>query len=332
MIARVFYLPESQRELRMRIEALLRQYVYNDIQVERSEIDEDYSDSSSLQVQQHAADYLYLLKASMIRDDDFNIQVVHKTGSWSYLGGYDSRARYNMRLPSTLMEFALPAVAIMDRMVMVPQGMDQELQDPLQFPWFFRPLDLQGVLLVDFSDEDSVREATRKVGLSLKSEIARLCTRHMLTRKLPNPDFVELSRLLAVDERYLEQHRSLFVKPPTVRLHPRITSGATRRDRRSRVSLEIHNDSEVTVERLCVQVEAPSDARNTLVKRFLDLAAGERATISFELTPRATPFCPLEVSFLPSEASHGLDLVPVTLWLEVSDPDARATPETSPGH
>jgi hypothetical protein len=323
MKAEIFFLA-SQQESSGEIESLLRRYVFDRLQVERRAISDDYGRASNSQEHEHSKLYFRFLRASMVRVDELNIVVADDQGNWCYLGG--ERAGYGevkgtnfLKLFHASMASAFPAIAIMDRMVMVPHDIHEAFEKTREFSWFLRPLYLGGVLLVDFRNPESVREAARQVGIRLKEETATLCRRHMLTRRIPTPDFKDLARLLKIDREFLELHRDEMLAS-AAKLTPRIVSGPAQLEKLSRVILEIQNESDQTFDRVHVQVRGPSGTLKAPVVETLDFPAGDEGTrrIQFEVLPKASPYCPLEVFFSLNETNQRFASFPIPVIVDVA--------------
>jgi hypothetical protein len=336
MKAQIFFL-KSQDDYRKEIEPLLRRYVFEDIGVERLMIGDDYCQASPAWEHKNCLLYVELLKASMIKVDNFDVVVGDDRGNWCYMGGghwlgheegysYSSYlgsargwAASYLKLFQNSLNSIFPAIAVMDRMVMVPHGIHEAFEKSRDFSWFLKPLDLNGVLLVDFEAAESVRESVQQTGLWVKREIAKLCRRHMSARRIRKADFRELGALLSVDEKYLEQQEgNIFA--PAIQLTPRIVSGTAQLERTSQVAVEIQNCSELTLERVRVQVKGPRGVLRAPVVNILDLPAGVLGsrTIQFEVFANAYPYCPLEVLFELNEISETYTTFPIPLILEVS--------------
>jgi hypothetical protein len=232
----------------------------------------------------------------MVKVDDFTLMVANDERDLGYVG-YSS-SRYTMRLFHKMIPLAFPAVAIMDRMIMVPQGIQSAFNQPTKFSWFPKPLDLDGMLLVDFQHLEAVHEAARQAGIRLKTEIAKLCRRHMRVNRLREPDFHALSQLLKIDVNFLEKYRNEMLTS-MVKLIPRIVSGTAQIHKTSRVTLEIQNESESVPGRFLIKVEAPLGTLEKPVVAILDFSAGAARTqsIQFEVSPQTLPYCPLKVTF-----------------------------------
>lgn len=315
MNAQVFFL-KKQMELYRQISPLLKRHIFDDesIEIDQLVIDDDYTDTEQCQ------NYLTLLKAGMISTSDFNLMVEDAEGNWSYMGkGYQSSGGTKLlRLLRKSMPAVFPAVSVMDRMVMVPKGIHDELAAE-SFTWMLKPLEMGGVLLVDFQDMDSVREAARQVGMHLRTVIAKLCRRHMLMNRSSSPNFDTLCELLKIEQKYFKKHEEEILAS-MVQLVPKIVSGPTQLGRPSRVILDIRNESEKELEHVRVQVRAPCTAMKVPVVKTLDFPASTAGAqrIQFEISPKAAPYCPLEVLFEISETSQLYAPFSASLILDVS--------------
>lgn len=329
MKAQIFYL-KSQEDLCGEIEPLLRRYVFQDIQVERRAISDTYYNPYGFTDPEweHCRLYHHLLKACMIKVDDFGIVVADGQGRFSYIEAYEGYApglgywRYKRNFLTIFhksMTSAFPAVALMDRMIIVPQRIHEAFEKSRDFSWFLKPLDLEGVLLVDFQDSESVREAIREAGARLKAEIVKLCRRHMLVRKNPSPDFTDLANLLNIDKKLLEELQNEILAS-SAKLTARIVSGPAKLEKLSRVVLEIQNETGNVLDGIRVQVRAPSGTLKVPVAEILNFSGGDAGTrrIQFEVLPKASPYCPLEVLFSLSETNQTCTPFPIPVILDVS--------------
>jgi hypothetical protein len=218
MNAQIFCL-KSQKKIAEEIETLLKRHIFDEIRVSRLELSENPAE----QDRQYCQSFLKLFKASMIKVDDFAILVADGKGRWYYMGGAYQDEPFLLELFQQSMTSLFPAVAIMNRMVMLPHNVGSAFERSRVFPWFVKPRDLDGAVLTDFRHGDAVAEGIRQVGAQLKSDIAKLCKRHMLMRKIKTPDFTDLGLLLDVHPKYLELHRS-DILAPAVNLTARVVS------------------------------------------------------------------------------------------------------------
>lgn len=315
MKAQIFYL-EHQQDMRDELASLLREYVYENIQVEVSGIRFDRMEEGNSQWRAALA-YLNYLKSSMIKVDDFRILVEGSYGYSWYLG-YEGETTHLLKLHPDSVDSVLPAVAVIDRMVMLPQGIREAFDTSREFSFFPRPLDLQGVLMVDFAEPQAIREAVRQVGAQIKSEIEKLCRRYMFVNKILRPDYNDLSRLLKIDKRFFERFADELFQP-SVRLTPRIISGPARRGQQTQIVLEIQKESEDALGIVNVQVRGPADTLAAPVAEYVDFSAGmsQIQKIQFEIFPTTSPYCPFEVLMVPNDTNQKYTPFPIPLILDV---------------
>jgi hypothetical protein len=301
MITQIFCL-RSQKAVARKVESLLRKLIYPELEVELKEISDDYNTYSDYKEHENCGLFLRLFKASMIRVDDFAIVVSDGRGRWYYMGGsYHNEPRL-LELLQSSMSSVFPAVAIMNRMMMMPYGVGDAFGKSRMFPWFVKPRDLEGVVLTDFQHPDSLEQAIRQVDVQLRTDIAKLCKRHMLLRRIATPDFVELSHLLKISTDYLESHRPEFTAP-WAGLTCEIVSASARVGIESEVALEVRYASPEPLGLVSVRVSAPHGVMEDTFKASLLFAGGktERRELRLRVKPKAAPYCPLEVQFTMDE-------------------------------
>jgi hypothetical protein len=313
--AQIFSL-KSQAPLRRAIEDLLQENLYWKIEVENKIIDdEDWDSRTGLEM---GRAYFRLLAASMVRVDDFSLEVENSLGKWGYWGYTGERGEYFVRLGDQIRTKVFPSVAVMDRMVMVPAGIHDAFDVPTGFSYLFRPLDLHGVQLVDFDDPKAIKDAVAKVAAQLGREIVTIGRRHMHVRDIRTPDLTELSQLLHVAGDFLGRFETEMIRPvPKLALDVTgepVTLGAW-----SQVALEVRNESDYELGAVRAQIRGPRNVMRGPFARYLDLASGDPGdrTLRFEVRAQAAPFCPLEVLFLSDDAVQGFTF-PCPLILDVA--------------
>ena len=297
LTAEVFFL-NSQARLLQVIERLLRTEFYRDMRIESREVASNYNARTS---SSQAKRYISLLKSAVLSVRDFDIVVrTNDQTAWCYLGSYqyDDRLASGTFLALRHAEMAslFPAVAIMGRMVMLPEGIRSTLhKHPRDFHWCLRPLESSGVVLVDFSDDQAIRSAVSAVAARLKREIRSLCHFHMMTHPdgIKAPDYDELGELLRVAPEFL---RSLDADLPLA-VFPEVSleTKTVSFEQRSPVEIVIRNRSDRLLHSVRVRVRAPANTLEQPVSDFLDILAGGSKSVAFDLQPRAKPYLPLEV-------------------------------------
>jgi hypothetical protein len=306
--ARVFLL-NSQEKLYEKIKTSLS-CMYKGISVEPPII---YEKADKAGKEQIGRSYLNLLKASMVkvRDHDITLYVEDELGQWGYWGGSGDKGvqYFRLKLQHRSKTDIFPSVAVMDRMVMVPEGIHHAFDVPKEFQYLFKPFDAwQGVILVDFRDDGAIRDAVERVGAQIRNEIAALVRRYIVARSTRTPELKDLSKLLDVDEDFLNGLGDEVLKPSS-HLIPEIKGGPARLNTESRVTLEIRNESDDAPGIVRVQIRAPYNVMNGTLTRSVDFSSREikHREIPFTVMPSTTPYCPLAVRL--GEESFPIPLV-----------------------
>jgi hypothetical protein len=319
--AAVFYV-EGQEALYRAIRRLLGEEIFEDIDVEQYKISRNYSWGSGSREHEACRSYLRMLRACMIRVEDFRIVVGNPPFSWCYLG-YEADdpmfADRVLQISRDKLGAVFPAVAVRDRMVMVPIGIRDAFHGNAQLSWFLKPLDLQGVGLVDFADLKFVREEMHQVGRQIEREVVKLCARYAQMRNIRRPDFDELSDLLEIDVSYLQQHQDRIIAS-LIQMTPRVRSGPVRLGKPSQVVLDITEGSGNTLKRARVRVRGPRGTLSAPVGAILDFTAADPASrmLHFEVVAKVRPYLPLEVRFEPDVEDETYTAFPVPVILDVT--------------
>jgi hypothetical protein len=308
--ARVFFL-NSQEELYEKIKASLTR-AFKGISIEPS-IYEEADDAGKRDIGQS---YLNMLKASMVKvtDRDITLYVEDELGQWGYWGGsgLNYERYFRLKLQHTAKTAVFPSVAVMNRMVMVPEGIHDAFDMPKELQYLFKPFDTwQGVILVDFRDEGAIVEAMERVDAQIRSEIAALIRRYIFVQATPTPDLKVLSKLLNVGEDFLNGLGDEILKPSS-HLIAKVTGGPARLNKESSVTLEIWNESDGAAGIVHVQIRAPYKVMQATLAQSVDFSSREvkHRKIPFIVKPTTIPYCPLAVRL-------GEESFPIPLILDV---------------
>lgn len=321
MRAAVFYL-DTQENYYRNIKRALEECIFSGIDIDRYVISSTYSLESEQREHEACRLYLRMLRACMIRVEDFRIVVGNPPYSWCYLGHESESERLFasrvLSISRNRLGAIFPAVAVMDRMVMVPAGIHDALEGNARLPWFLKPLDLQGVALVDFSEPSFIRDEMEQVGRQLEREIVKLCARHAQMANIQRPEFDELAKLLAIDISYLKKHEEKIMAS-LIKMAPRILSEPVRLGQASPVVLEITESSGNTLKQVQVRVKGPRGTLQDPVGATVDLTAGDPGSrlLRFDVTAQLLPYCPLEVRFESHGTSDKYAAFPVPVILDV---------------
>lgn len=213
----------------------------------------------------------------------------------------------------------LPALAIRDRMVLVPSGQNETLES--MGPNEPAPPPLQrGVIEVDFQNPKELERAFATIGKELRRELRQELQAYQSFQLSDQVDFDAVSAHLGVPPSLLrhairEEHkaRELIYNQLRCTAEP----AAVVKNVQTRVSLRIDNPSDVDLGQLRVQLRGPSSGIEINPERVnirLPAQASVRADFSVAST-RVGEFA-LEVLFLDAEVNAPLDLLPVQqLWI-----------------
>jgi hypothetical protein len=260
----------------------------------------------------------------MIRVEDFRIVVGNVPYSWCYLGYEGSKpgdlqTKRFLQIGLDNLDAIFPAVAINDRMVMVPSGFHDAFDGSSALPFFLRPLDLQGVVLVDFAQAAFLRQDMQQIGRHIEREIVQLCARHAQAKKIQRPDFDQLSELLKVDLAYLEKHQEKIMGS-LIRLTPVVRSDPVALGSKSRVVIEISEGTGNSLKRVRVQVKGPKGVIGEPVASVLDFTAANDPlqTLTLDVVAKAAPYCPLELRFESEGSTEAYAAFPIPVILDVT--------------
>ena len=323
MNAQVFMLKGQTRSLFRNIKLLLEDEFCRCIDVERIDIDPQYGRNSSDEMHKNCRNYLNFLRASFVVSKPFEIVIKNdQETDWYYLG-YSlgmSLYEYCFEMKHMQMTSLFPAVAIKERIVILP---DEFLKNAAVHPRAFlslpKPLNLRGVELIDFKDQETVKHAVSRVAGYFRFEWRSLCQRHMRVHGLLKPNFEELSLLLNVDSLLLESS-DLF--SPGVRLDVNVEGKAVE-DRPSTIVLEIRNDGDKTLKNVRIRVKAPSGALASSFSEMHDLVPPQPVRLVLELTAKAAPVCPLEVFIDLGDEESEVPAFPIPVQVDVLPQDSE---------
>ncbi len=308
MIATIFALRGQDGIVESIIENL-RIFVHPALQFESIVLDDNNYEREG------GASYVRLLRAAAIASSDFGVQIETSSTGWSYMGT-GATAKDFLRLARRNRIDAFPAVAVLDRMVMLPEGIHQALDGTSGFSFLIKPVDLGGVLLVDFADQSSIEKSARALRRILVTDLEKVAVRQVYARRIVKPDAVDLADLFRQSQRD-PVFLALFeeIHPQEIQFIPRVVSSPARLDVPSPVVIELRRTGQDQIEEIRVQVRAPTGVLPQTVVAYLDVKNPDVRwqTIEFSVRSRTTPYCPLAltVSAEESELPHGGFPLPV---------------------
>ncbi len=290
MQATVFW-TDGQEALARTLDRLLRVIVYPGIQVDRVYIDPERLDKGVRQ-------YFRLLMNAALTIGEFALEVEDSQGNWSYVG-YDPHLYGNcefLRLEFKDASKLFPSISLMDQMVLVPESASEVLDGPSGFPYLFMPLETQGVLLADFTDSEAVHGAISAISDQFGRNFTRLAQRQTMVRRIPQPDYNELSNLLKItDIDYLREiYRESETPLHTIQID--VLSEPLPVGRSTDLELRLKCSSERSLGDVRVDIRGPYGAIREAPIHYVNFDNKTSSeVITVRLSAPVTPFCPIEV-------------------------------------
>ncbi len=281
----------------------------------------------TLQGEREAAElgrqYVKLLQASIRPDKGFtlDITVLEHSGYRFYIYIYYAFAYHaNKKFQESHLRVFFPAVAVRNRMALVPAGLGKELErdwnEQLTSP--FKPLAMGGAAEVSFGDPSAVKEAVAQVAQTTRADLLQEIRAYASHHNAADIDPPTIARDLKIDVGYL-QHlfatggiEHAFHSQLACELAPTKVGF----DRWTKMTLSVRNDSDVSLSQLEAKISGPVQIRPARVR--LDVPARSTASVQFSLKPTDRGDLLLEVVLaLPDEQafSSWLPAQP-PLWLE----------------
>src|SRR4051794_6825737 len=164
------------------------------------------------------------------------------------------------------LELFFPALAVRGRMVLVPKG-QAELLDQIGLPPMGLSQDLpRDVVEVDFYDDAELREAAERVGHSLLAEVAHDLQSHV--RQFPSEtlDVAEVAAKLEVTPAILQHVIAEDIVPLYGQITCELEEDEFALGRWTKTRLRVHNASESALEQVLVTVSGPVEVRPSSVR------------------------------------------------------------------
>lgn len=225
------------------------------------------------------------------------------------------------------LEQFLPALAIRDRMVLVPRGQNETLESMGSNNPDLPPLQ-RGVIEVDFADADDLDHAFVTVGEELRRELRREMLAYQSFQPPYQADLDTVSAHLGVPPGLL--HRAIREESDARELIYRqlrcsIEPMSIVRDVQTRVRLRIDNPSTIDLGRLRVQVRGPADGMHINPERVeVELPAGAVVTADFSVAATREGEFVLEILFLEPDVEARREMLPIhQIWITSWPPAAR---------
>jgi hypothetical protein len=221
----------------------------------------------------------------------------------------------------------LPALAIHDRMVLVPRGQNDVLQclggTSALSPWAGPSEYHRDVIEVDFQNQVDIEDAVRSLAERVRQEIDHDIGVYRALH--PNAEPADISRSLKLDIDLLERRLREDAGRADVYSHLRLalSTETVSFGRWTRVELRISNQSSF---RICnVSISVLSGPVDVAPKRIeLDLAALSTTVVRLSVKPEEPGEFPLEFKLaLPYDDLLERGLPGYPIWLKVEIPEGR---------
>lgn len=316
MNAEIFYL-DDQEGVAAGLGEELRRQVYPGLAIQLQRLS-----SNQREVIEMGRRYVKLLQASIRPERGFRLDLtaLEQYGYRFYIYVYYAFAyAANKKFQEGGLRVFFPAVAVRNRMALVPSGLGRELEltwnDQLTSP--FKPLEMGGLSEVDFRNPPAVTEALAQVAQATRSDLLQEIRAYASYRSPGEIELPALARDMDVDIGFLQGLfktggiERAFYRQLTCELTPtKLAFG-----RWTRVTLSVRNDSEVSLSDLVVKISGPVEIRPLPLQ--LNVAAGSVQTVQVSIKPTDRGEFPLEVVLsLPDEQAFSAWLPVQHLWLE----------------
>jgi len=232
-------------------------------------------------------------------------------------GGYSTEMHASFFMHNHALTPFFPALAIRNRMVIVPKGQNRALKGPLKNQNAFAKL-RPDVTEVDFSDEAKLDQAVVAVGHGLRAEFRHELQAYGSFRKPGAWDLADAATHLGVPMGFLQ--RALQQEAPkATRLYEQLScefsSTEVTTGRWNKVMLKIRNDSDADLAELTAQVIGPAEVLPTRIPAAVKARSSTEVPIAVK--PSDPGAFPLEIAFLLPEDQILADLLPRhQIWLE----------------
>jgi hypothetical protein len=202
-----------------------------------------------------------------------------------------------------LLDF-FPAVAVQDRMVLVPLGLRRTLaRSSEDFP-AFPALKAGGVLELDFNDENALRSAVRTVSEKLNADFLKELQAYRSFQDLSSLSLQALADDLNADLGYIQHllkgDEHIFDGAAYKDFEWTITPEELPVNRWTKVTLSLRNNSDQNLDKLLVQIRGPVKVSPERIE--LTVAANASADTLVAIKPEESGDYPLEVvAVLPQD-------------------------------
>lgn len=313
MKAEIFCL-ENDKDTAVMITQSLKRHVYPSIKPNLRMID------TSRQAPQIAWRYIKLLQASIPPDKgiELGITELEHFGYQFYIKVfYAFKYSRTLRGSKGLHNF-FPALAIRDRMVLVPKGLGILLEDEVKILSPFKALEAGGQTEVDFNDRRSLDLIMAQISQKVHTDFLQELQAYTSHTDFQQINFDQIAHDMDVDSEFLEyvlekakvNISSLYSQIDCAIQPKKILFG-----RWTKANLTIINKSKVDIEDIAVKISGPvkvlpGDIRDTVL-------AQSHHDIKISIMPEAKGEFPIEIAFILPKDNLLVGSLPMNhVWLQ----------------
>jgi hypothetical protein len=314
MKAEVFYYGEEQRRPALRIKQLLRAHVYPALSPVMNDITGLTGEASA----KMGWRYVKLLQASIPPEKGIQLSIRS-----TYVLGYSSYIHIYYPFVYSQRDFQIdsrkrffPALAIHNRMVLVPKGLAQLLDYSKEILTPFYPIEKGGVQEVDFTDELTLTDALVQVGQILRKELFAELRAYATYHSFNKIDFPRLAEELNTEEGFLRHLCGTVATeyPFYKELTCELDQHEIHEGRWSKVNLTIQNNSSILLPDITVDIKGPAEILPSRIRTTISPASTQQVPIA--LKPKEVGDFPLELVFALPEDEAFADWLPVHhIWV-----------------
>ncbi len=318
MEAEIFYLKDDDATIPL-LKQLLPTHIYPNIKMTLHEFEKS---SYIRDMSQVGLRYIKLLQASIPPEKglELNFKRLATFGYRFYIECYYAFNFFSYghsNWAKELNNIFFPAVAIRNRMFLIPLSLGEQLKCGNISSTPFYPFEMGGVLEVDFRDKEALNEALVKVGKSIHLELRRELKSYAAYQNLRDINLAQIAEDLGVDMMFLQHSLKSEAIEHIVytRLKCEFNLKKVSLDRWNKVMLVIDNKSDMNLADLAIEISGPVQILPSRLS--VNLPAQATVEIPIAIFPKNPGDFPLEITFVQPEDKMLSDWLPVHyIWVE----------------
>lgn len=314
MKTEIFY-TETQEDLARQLTGLLTKHIYPGLSPTLYPIS---ARSEGQYLYELVGRYTKLLQASIPPERGLKLsaRILEMFGYRVYL-----QVQYTLGYPVSFSEseahYFFPAVAMHDRLLMVPDKLGEILRTKAEVLSPFKPLEMGSVMEVDFEDEAGLEKAVLQVWQGLRGDFLREVRAYATYHSGQELDLAQLAQAQDVDVGFIQHvlksdlEELAFYSLLTCELDQTTISMG----RWTKVNLTISNDSREDLANLAVEIGGPVKVRPARI--WTSVTAGSAQQLPIALMPEDKGEFPLEIVLTLPEDRAFENWLPVHhVWLQ----------------